>query len=161
MKNTEFIRKVDSLGRIVIPKDLRSRLNINEYDDLELYFDNNKIIIDKYLNSNRLRTIINYINSTKDLLNTNIYIISNLNSNIELSPGITELIKLKKEYYSSTIESISVNNQRIDGYLAIVPLLRDSEIICSIIIRKDSLVNQYDQLYINMIKRFVENLNYL
>lgn len=49
MKFTGIVRKVDELGRIVLPKELRSTLNINEKDPLEIYVDeDNKIVLKKY-----------------------------------------------------------------------------------------------------------------
>jgi len=51
MKSTGIVRKVDELGRIVIPKELRRTLNINEKDSLEIYVDNDRIILKKYMPS--------------------------------------------------------------------------------------------------------------
>lgn len=48
MKSTGVVRRVDELGRIVIPKDLRKLFNINERDALEIYTDDNTIILKKY-----------------------------------------------------------------------------------------------------------------
>lgn len=49
MKSTGIIRKVDELGRIVIPKELRRTLGINEKDPIEIYVeDNDKIILKRY-----------------------------------------------------------------------------------------------------------------
>ena len=36
MKSTGIVRKVDELGRIVLPKELRQTLNINERDPIEI-----------------------------------------------------------------------------------------------------------------------------
>ena len=48
MKSTGVVRKVDELGRIVLPKELRTVLNINEKDSIEIFTDNDKIILQKY-----------------------------------------------------------------------------------------------------------------
>ncbi len=49
MKFTGIVRKVDELGRIVLPKELRVTLNIKEKDPLEIYVDeNDKIVLKKY-----------------------------------------------------------------------------------------------------------------
>ena len=48
MKSTGIVRKVDELGRIVLPKELRQTLNINEKDPIEIFVDNSSIILQKY-----------------------------------------------------------------------------------------------------------------
>lgn len=48
IKSTGIVRKVDFLGRVVLPKELRRTLNINEGDGLEIYVDAEKIILKKY-----------------------------------------------------------------------------------------------------------------
>lgn len=48
MKSTGIVRKVDELGRVVIPVELRRTLRIAEKDALEIYVDEEKIILKKY-----------------------------------------------------------------------------------------------------------------
>lgn len=49
MKSTGIVRKTDRLGRIVIPKELRKTLDINIDDPLEIFTNENKIILQKYV----------------------------------------------------------------------------------------------------------------
>lgn len=48
MKSTGIVRKVDDLGRVVLPIELRRTLDIAEKDSLEIYVDGEKIILRKY-----------------------------------------------------------------------------------------------------------------
>ncbi|MCT4783849.1 MULTISPECIES: AbrB/MazE/SpoVT family DNA-binding domain-containing protein [Exiguobacterium] len=48
MKSTGIVRKVDELGRVVIPIELRRTLGIAEKDALEIYVDNDQIVLKKY-----------------------------------------------------------------------------------------------------------------
>ena len=48
MKSTGIVRKVDELGRVVIPIELRRTLDIEEKDALEIYVDGEHIILKKY-----------------------------------------------------------------------------------------------------------------
>ena len=48
MKSTGVVRKVDELGRIVIPVELRRTLNIDVKDALEIYVDGDQVILKKY-----------------------------------------------------------------------------------------------------------------
>ncbi len=48
MKSTGIVRKVDELGRVVIPIELRRTLQSEEKDALEIYVDGERIILKKY-----------------------------------------------------------------------------------------------------------------
>ncbi len=48
MKSTGIVRKVDELGRVVLPIELRRTLDIYEKDSLEIYVDDDTIILKKY-----------------------------------------------------------------------------------------------------------------
>jgi transcriptional pleiotropic regulator of transition state genes len=48
MKSTGIVRKVDELGRIVIPIELRRNMGIEERDSLEIYVDEGSIVLKKY-----------------------------------------------------------------------------------------------------------------
>lgn len=48
MKSTGVVRKVDELGRIVIPIELRNKLGIVEKDPLEIYVDGSNIVLKKF-----------------------------------------------------------------------------------------------------------------
>ena len=48
MKTTGIIRRIDDLGRIVVPKELRKTLRIKNGDSLEIFVDNEDIILKKY-----------------------------------------------------------------------------------------------------------------
>ncbi len=48
MKSTGIVRKVNELGRVVLPIELRRNLNINVKDALEIFVDDEKVILKKY-----------------------------------------------------------------------------------------------------------------
>lgn len=48
MKSTGIVRKVDELGRVVLPMELRRTMDIAEKDPLEIYVDGDLIILHKY-----------------------------------------------------------------------------------------------------------------
>ncbi len=48
MKSTGVVRKVDELGRIVLPIEIRKIMDINEKDAIEIFTDDDKIILQKY-----------------------------------------------------------------------------------------------------------------
>ena len=51
MKSTGIVRKVDELGRIVLPIEMRRTLDIAEKDALEIYVDGDNIILRKFCNA--------------------------------------------------------------------------------------------------------------
>jgi len=48
MKSTGVIRRVDELGRVVIPIEIRTQFGISEKDPMEIYVDGSSIILKKY-----------------------------------------------------------------------------------------------------------------
>lgn len=48
MKSTGIVRRVDDLGRIVLPRELRKILDIEPRDSLEIFMDGDTIILRKY-----------------------------------------------------------------------------------------------------------------
>lgn len=48
MKATGILRKIDGLGRIVIPMEIRNKLEISQNDPLEIHVEGNSIVLRKY-----------------------------------------------------------------------------------------------------------------
>ena len=65
IRSTGIIRKIDELGRIVLPIELRNKLGLVEKDPLEIFVDGSSIILKKY-NPNCI-----FCGSSKDLLSYN------------------------------------------------------------------------------------------
>ncbi|PEJ56560.1 AbrB family transcriptional regulator [Bacillus sp. AFS017336] len=47
-----IVRRLDDLGRIVLPKELRNMLNLNKYEPFEVFVDEDKIILKQFVASN-------------------------------------------------------------------------------------------------------------
>ena len=92
-------RKIDDLGRIVIPKELRNNLNIHVNDELEIYIKDNKIILEKY---SKLDNIKDYITN----------LIKNINNVNKMNIFITdkEKIILTNESISDELRNIIESN---------------------------------------------------
>lgn len=48
MKDTGIVRKIDEMGRLVLPKEMRTKMGINTGDEIEFYSENERIILRKY-----------------------------------------------------------------------------------------------------------------
>lgn len=66
MKETGIIRRVDDLGRIVIPREVRNTLKIKESDPLEIWIDKDSICLKKY---NALISLEESLKVVVDVLN--------------------------------------------------------------------------------------------
>ena len=67
MENVGFTRKIDNLGRIVIPREYRKILNIKDYDLINITLNNNKIVLKKQNNIIDYEEILyNVLKSKKD-----------------------------------------------------------------------------------------------
>lgn len=92
MKSTGIVRKVDELGRVVVPIELRRTLGIAEKDPVEIFVDGDQIILRKYQPYNACAV-------TGDISSDNISV---LDGKLILSPkGINTLLnQLKKQVAS-------------------------------------------------------------
>ena len=66
VKTNNYIRKIDELGRIVIPKEVRHKLKIQENENIMITSDDSKILISKY---SYLENYYNYIKSIAEYIN--------------------------------------------------------------------------------------------
>ena len=57
MKTTGVVRRIDDLGRIVIPKEIRRTLRIHDGESLEIFVDNEIITLKKYSSLNELANV--------------------------------------------------------------------------------------------------------
>lgn len=74
MKTTGIIRRIDELGRIVIPKEIRKNLRIKNGESLEIYLENDSIILKKYSQIESLKNVsIDYVEAFNQIIKHNIY----------------------------------------------------------------------------------------
>ncbi|MFP7487286.1 AbrB/MazE/SpoVT family DNA-binding domain-containing protein [Priestia filamentosa] len=85
MKASGIVRKVDELGRIVIPKELRRTLNLNDRDPVEIFVDNDQIVLRKYKAYNACAI-------TGEVSNENITV-----AGVTLSPEGIDILKAELE----------------------------------------------------------------
>ena len=57
MKATGVVRRIDDLGRVVIPKEIRKNLRIKEGDNLEIFVDGEEVILKKYSMMNKINDL--------------------------------------------------------------------------------------------------------
>ena len=78
MKTTGVIRRIDDLGRIVIPKEIRKTLRIKDGESLEIYLDSDNIVLKKFSRLEGLSNFYkNYVDSVQSSIGENIMITDN------------------------------------------------------------------------------------
>lgn len=138
-------RRIDELGRIVIPKEMRSNLGIRDGEPLELYIESNAIIIKKFSQVENIKEISNKICSIisdtckVDLLITDrekIIVASNNLKNLateKLNDKMKFLIDNRESYISNTKEEFFKMNK----YFIMIPIITSTDCSGLIIIVND------------------------
>ena len=138
MRTTGIVRKIDELGRIVLPKELRKNLNIHTGDDFQILVEEEKIILEKYSRLINIETdIIKIINIFKNVYNYNIFIVYNnkfINGKENVPDKIIEIIHQRKIYKNEKITEVNLNGEKITGKVIINPIVIDSDLLGAIII---------------------------
>lgn len=130
-----FKKRIDELGRIVIPKEIRNSIKINNFDELELFIDSDSIVIKKSIGLELYKEKLdNLLSFLSNLLNFKIFIFSPnklISSNYE---NINNVVNVELDFNSfisnnNSINSINIGNNKIDGYMYIDNLIVDSNLL--------------------------------
>ncbi len=84
MKKTGIIRRVDDLGRIMIPKEIRRALKINDGDPMEIFINNNMVCYQKY------EPEVTYIETIDSIIKT-------LSADMDINSTKRNMLKVKME----------------------------------------------------------------
>lgn len=161
MKSTGIVRKIDELGRIVIPKEIRNVLGIHSNDDLEIFIDDMKIVLTKYEKSDN---ILNYSNNVVKIIeeklnikvfvtNKEIFITDGDLKNKNIDNTLLELIEERKRYESINKETIN----KISGYFVIYPIIVESDILGLLMFTKETAFTNEEIILTNIILKLIEN----
>ena len=130
MKATGVIRRIDDLGRVVIPKEIRKNLRIKDGDNLEIFVQNEEIILKKY-------SMMNKINDLAQELTDAIYTF--MKHSIFITDTDTVVAgsgSLKKKFLGRNIsdfitESIKRRDRMIENHFKELNFIDKEEITCS------------------------------
>lgn len=112
MKTTGIIRRIDELGRIVIPKEIRKNLRIKNGESLEIYLENDSIILKKYSQIESLKNVsIDYVEAFNQIIKHNIIV-------TDRDKVIAAAGPLKKKYLDKEINEFTERSiERRDNFL--------------------------------------------
>ncbi|MBR6690988.1 MAG: AbrB/MazE/SpoVT family DNA-binding domain-containing protein [Bacilli bacterium] len=133
MKATGIIRRIDDLGRVVIPKEIRKNLRIKEGDNLEIFVVNEDIILKKY-------SMMNKINDLAQELTDAIYTFMKHSIFItDTDQVVAASGPLRKRYLNKNIsdfitQSIKRRDKILENHFKEFKFIEDEEITCSYVL---------------------------
>ena len=148
MSTTGIVRRIDELGRIVIPKEIRKNLRIKNGDNLEILVDGENITLKKYSQIENLENIANmYAESFYQVLKYNVIVTDTdkvvaVGGNLKkkyLNNGISEDVERMIERRDNFVErkkkniEISPGIQEF-GYYTVATIINNGDSIGSVII---------------------------
>ncbi len=154
MKQTGVTRKIDELGRIVIPKEIRKNLGIRDGESLEIYTSDDSIILKKYYEVKKLEDVCDKLcEMIKNIYDVNILItdrekvvsssISNYKDKL-LDKDLIELIDGRELLISDKLLTKKLGNDEVIGYYTVVPIVASSDSLGLVIIVDE--VKTYERL---------------
>lgn len=154
MKQTGVTRKIDELGRIVIPKEIRKNLGIRDGESLEIYTSDDSIILKKYYEVKKLEDVCDKLcEMIKNIYDVNIIItdrekvvsssISNYKDKL-LDEDLIELIDERELLISDKLLTKKLGNDEVIGYYTVVPIVASSDSLGLVIIVDE--VKTYERL---------------
>ena len=170
MKTTGVVRRIDELGRIVIPKEIRKTLKIKNGESLEIFLENGNIILKKYSHFDELDDFYEkFVDSISSSIDRTVLItdrcsviagagiLKNNYIDLDISSGVDKVIEERTNVFSYVKSSFSIIKDRIDIIeYVICPIIVDGDAIGSIIIVSDSCdLDSHDECIANVYSKFL------
>lgn len=131
MKATGIIRRIDDLGRIVIPKEIRKNLRIKEGDNLEIFVNGEEVILKKYSMMNKINDLASELtDSIYTFMKHSIFITDT--DQVVAASGPLKKQFLNKNISDFIVESIKRRDKMIQNHFKELSFIKDEdEITCS------------------------------
>ena len=166
-----IVRRIDSLGRVVIPKEIRKVLKIKENEQIEINVVDDIITLDKYTDIHENdKSIIKLINSLKDTFNKDI-IITSLSKivlatkdykdyiDLELSSYLVNIIENRKNIDELIPISLNLSDlkENIKVAFSIKSIIINGDIIGLVILLTNSNLEEDDLKLLKFLNSYLEN----
>ena len=156
--DTGVVRKIDELGRIVIPKEIRKNLNIRNGEDVSIFVKDNMIVLKKYERALSIKEISQkYINAFKKI-NDDVVLISDKNSIISSSnleyidkKIDTKIFNLINERKSEEGTVLNLGGEVINSAYIVSPIIVDTDAIGAVISLCKDRLNEKSKIFNNVI----------
>ena len=134
MKTTGVVRRIDELGRIVIPKEIRKTMRIRDGENVEIYVDHDQIILRKYSLVKRLGDFAqDFTDSMHSFLKHNVIITDN-DSIIAVSGNLKKDFQ-NKELSEKMINLITRRENILEKHKKTLEIVQDTEIECTYVMK--------------------------
>jgi AbrB family transcriptional regulator (stage V sporulation protein T) len=166
LKETGMLRRIDELGRIVIPKEIRKKLKIREGDNLDIFVNESGVVLKKYSPLNDLEKILEIlINGFKRKFNVDFVItdkeniicssIRGINPLERISKNLFDTISLNKELEVNKSSRIYItDNFQIDDNALIKPIVIYGDLFGAVLMFYDYNLQSNIIDYLNIIHDF-------
>ena len=117
MKATGIVRRLDDLGRLVIPKEIRKQYQLKEGDSIEFYIENEKIVLEKYNTlTSKENDILKMCETLQSIYKTKVYFIHHSILGVEEKPN-PKILEKSKVYRITPFknEKIFLNDSEVNG----------------------------------------------
>ena len=160
-----MVRKIDNMGRIVIPKEIRYSMNLKDGDDLLIFTQNDEITLKKYsIMDNNLKKSIILTDAFNELVDGNIIVADRekiitpgVLFNHTLPSKIQNLAITREYYFSPQIEELRFGNTYVKAIFSIFPIITNSNVIGYVILISNNIISDEERKYLKVIENIIEN----
>ncbi len=166
MNTTGIVRRIDDLGRVVIPKEIRKSLRIKDGEPLEIMVSDDKIILKKYSSIEDMYMLLNnLIISVNKIINKNIIIFDrekiicstgNYTSELRgkrISENLYDLMINTKTNYSGN-SMLFVDDEKNTYNYIFSSIIPNGDVVGGVLIFSDHEITEKDKLFLNLIIDF-------
>lgn len=170
MKTTGMVRRVDGLGRIVIPKEIRKVLKIKENEQVEINVQDDSIVLNRYSDLDEYDiSLTNLITSIEEVYNIN-FLLTSLNSfvltsdkykeyqGLELSPYLNSVLDERQDIKEAIPISLSLNQDKEDIKVSYVikTIIKNGDSVGLLILLTDTNLENNDLKLFDLMCNFLD-----
>ena len=170
MKSTGVVRRVDDLGRIVIPKEIRRTLRIRDGEELEIYVDNDVVVLKKFskvaelddISKKMVDVVSSLIGKTilvtdRDTFITGSGDLKKKYLNKEISGYLENIISNRSVVVQKDIGNIQLADVSDEMYSCVInPIISFGDVIGTVIVISiNSDISEFDVTIAGMIAQFL------
>ena len=170
MKATGMVRRVDSLGRIVIPKEIRKVLKIKENEQVEINVLDDSIVLNRYSEiddydislTNLIEVISNVYGKEIILTNLNSLVLTSLKykdyKGLEMSPYLNSIIDERKEVYENIPVNLSLSSEMPEEKVsyAIKTVIKNGDTVGLLILMSENNLENSDLKLLELMNSFLD-----